>query len=130
MEKSCGGVIFNKNNHILLIKHNQGHWSFPKGHMEKGESDIETALREIKEEVALDVFINRDIYAISSYTLPSGIKKEVIYFLCYCENDDVVLQKSEVCEYLFLPYEEAIKQITYFEDVNVLKEIYSKINLE
>ena len=61
-EKSCGAIVYRKhhgNTEILLIKHiNSGHWSFPKGHMEQGESETETALREIKEETGLDVLLD------------------------------------------------------------------------
>ena len=49
MEKSCGLVVFNKNN-ILLLKYSNnkeqgegGHWDFPKGHVEPNETEIETA---------------------------------------------------------------------------------------
>ena len=42
-EKSCGGIVYRKfhgNTEILLIKHiKSGYWSFPKGHVEKGETD-------------------------------------------------------------------------------------------
>ena len=58
-EKSCGAIVFRKyhgNTELLLIKHaNGGHWSFPKGHVEPGETEQETAAREVKEEVAIDV---------------------------------------------------------------------------
>ena len=58
-EKSCGAIVFRKyhgNTELLLIKHaNGGHWSFPKGHVEPGETEEETAAREVKEEVAIDV---------------------------------------------------------------------------
>ena len=60
-EKSCGAIVYRKyhgNLEILLIKHvNSGHWSFPKGHVEAGETEVETALREIKEETGIDVII-------------------------------------------------------------------------
>ena len=56
-EKSCGGIIFYKtkqNTKILLVKNNNGrYWSFPKGHIEEGETEQETAIREIKEETGL-----------------------------------------------------------------------------
>ena len=43
-EKSCGAIVYRKshgNTEILLIKHiNSGHWSFPKGHMENGETEL------------------------------------------------------------------------------------------
>ena len=41
-EKSCGAVIYNFFDgelYILLLEHNKGHWSFSKGHVEKGESE-------------------------------------------------------------------------------------------
>lgn len=43
-------------NKVLLIgakdENDQAFWSFPKGHQESGETDIETAVRETLEEVA------------------------------------------------------------------------------
>ena len=60
-EKSCGAVIFYKsrqNTKILLVKNSNGrYWSFPKGHIEDGENEHQTAIREIKEETGLDVVI-------------------------------------------------------------------------
>ena len=56
-EKSCGGLIYREHDgetQLLLLKHRcGGHWSFPKGHMEAGETEMETALREIREETGL-----------------------------------------------------------------------------
>ena len=50
-EKSCGAIVYRKfhgNTELLLIKHaNGGHWSFPKGHVEAGETELQTAEREI-----------------------------------------------------------------------------------
>ena len=60
-EKSCGGLIYREHDgetQLLLLKHRcGGHWSFPKGHMEAGETEMETALREIREETGLRVFL-------------------------------------------------------------------------
>lgn len=61
-EKSCGAIVYRRfhgNIEILLIKHiNSGHWSFPKGHVENGETEMETAKREIMEETSIDVIID------------------------------------------------------------------------
>ena len=47
-EKSCGAVIFRKKKDIevLVIRQNEGHWCFPKGHVEGEESEQETAQKE------------------------------------------------------------------------------------
>ena len=57
-EKSCGALVVRRGKNeteILLIKHNGGHWAFPKGHVEAGESEEQTALREVQEETGLTV---------------------------------------------------------------------------
>lgn len=40
---------------ILLIRHHAGHWTFPKGHADRGESPQQTAERELREETGLAV---------------------------------------------------------------------------
>ena len=60
-EKSCGAVIFRKdeNWNVLLIRHAKGrHISFPKGHVEPGETESQTAEREILEETGLRVRVD------------------------------------------------------------------------
>jgi len=56
-EKSCGAVIFRKTRGkyaVLLIKNRYADfWSFPKGHVEEGENEYQTAIREVKEETGL-----------------------------------------------------------------------------
>mgnify|MGYP000125735442 CR=1 FL=1 len=88
-EKSCGAIVYRKshgNIEILLIKHvNSGHWSFPKGHVEGTETEVETAKREIKEETAIDVLIDptfRETVSISR----SEILKKPLLFYCPCKK--------------------------------------------
>ena len=60
-EKSCGCIIIDDNNKVLLVYGNGSYfWGFPKGHVEDGESEVETAKREVKEEVGLDVVIDEN----------------------------------------------------------------------
>ena len=49
MEKSCGAIIFNDGK-VLVVKQTSGFYGFPKGHVEIGETEKETAIRETKEE--------------------------------------------------------------------------------
>lgn len=122
-EKSCGAVIVN-GEEILLIKHNQGHWSFPKGHIEFGETEVETALREIKEETDLTVEIVDSIREVSTYSPREGVVKDVIFFWGLCNEKEVNLQVSEVCEYKWLTYRECFSLLTYDKDKDILKKIY------
>ena len=55
-EKSCGTICFDGDK-VLMVKHNAGHCAFPKGHVEEGETEFETAIRETKEETGIDVEI-------------------------------------------------------------------------
>ena len=57
-EKSCGVIVIKRENEefkILLLEHQKGHISYPKGHVEENETEEDTALREVKEETNLDV---------------------------------------------------------------------------
>lgn len=60
-EKSCGAVVFRRDGsetYVLLIRHKKGgHRSFPKGHVERGESERRTAEREVREETGAVITI-------------------------------------------------------------------------
>ena len=53
-ETSAGAVIFRRDNEIkyliLHYKFKGDYWDFPRGNIEKGETEEQTAVREIKEE--------------------------------------------------------------------------------
>jgi bis(5'-nucleosidyl)-tetraphosphatase len=56
-EKSAGAVVFRKTDKgikYLLLKYRNGHWDFPKGHIENGETEEETMRREVREETGID----------------------------------------------------------------------------
>lgn len=130
-EKSCGAVIVRKNNdkfETLLIKMLKGHWSFPKGHVEGNETEVETALREIKEETNLDVGIDTRFREITSYSPYPGVIKDVIFFIAIPKNQDVKLQETEVENAIWVDLHEAIDMVTYDNDKQVLKKaiIYIK----
>jgi bis(5'-nucleosidyl)-tetraphosphatase len=51
-EKSIAAVVYNQNEYLLL-KYGLGHWEFVKGHIEKGETEKETIMRELEEETGI-----------------------------------------------------------------------------
>ena len=94
-EKSCGAVIFDGDK-VLVIQQVKGHWGFPKGHVEGGESEVETAMREIKEETNLDVEINEEYRYVEHYSPEAGIEKDVVFFIAKKTGGEIRVQEEEV----------------------------------
>ena len=122
-EKSCGCIVINNKNEVLLIHHNAGHWDFPKGHMEEGETEVQTAIREVKEETNIDVKVNEKYRYTTEYSPKEDVMKEVVYFLAENINNDKEAQLEEVSEVKWVKLEEAIEKITY----DTSKEILVKL---
>ena len=122
-EKSCGCIVINDKNEVLLIHHNAGHWDFPKGHVEAGETEVQTAIREVKEETNIDVEVNQKYRYTTEYSPKEGVMKEVVYFLAKNVNNDKEAQLEEVSEVKWFKFEEAINKITY----DTSKEILIKL---
>ena len=119
-EKSCGAVVYcqtdNDIKYLLVCEHG-GYWVFPKGHMEAGESEHETALREVKEETGLDVtlvdgFRVKDEHNLAREGRPNTIK-QTIYFLAYYEDQTFVPQESEISQIVLLDYEAAMATLQF-----------------
>ena len=83
-EKSCGAVVIKKENDgikFLIIRQHDDCWHFPKGHVEEGETEEETAIREIKEETNIDVEIDNGFRKVITYSPKAGVMKDVVVFI-------------------------------------------------
>ena len=122
-EKSCGAAIFARRGEdiLWLVEHMQkGHTSLCKGHVEHGETEHETAVREIREETALSVTFLDGFRERIEYSPYPGCVKEVIFFLAQADNMDVTAQPEEVSSIQWLPYEDALAALTYEDDKRIL----------
>ena len=130
-EKACGAVIYKYEEDelkFLLIKQTNDVWGFSKGHVEGNEEEIETALREIKEETNLDVELNSEYRNSVEYIIDgTNILKQVVYFLATPKTNDIKKQESEILEIKWLNYEECLNTITYDNIKEVLKDAKSFI---
>ena len=129
-EKSCGAIVINKNNKILLVHHNVGHWDFPKGHVEEGETEEQTAIREVKEETNIDIIINNKYRYTTSYSPKENVMKEVVYFLAQNIDEDKKPQLEEVSEVKWFTLEEAMNTITYENSKEILNKLKKDIEEE
>ncbi len=123
-EKSCGAVLYTRDGssiRYLLIQNREGNIGFPKGHIEQGESEIDTAIREIKEETGLNVTFNPRGRAINRYRLRNGVYKEVVYFLArFNIKDRITIPIQEIGDYHLVSYSQAIKLLKFENDRNIL----------
>lgn len=110
-EKSCGTIIIEQDKVLIIGSRDEAgtlYWSFPKGHQENNETDIETALRETREEVGLEVEIVDQVPFVASYFLNEGAtRKEVFLFLAKIKSGTVKLQEDEVEVWQWTPLAEA-----------------------
>lgn len=122
-EKSCGAVIFNDlsdERYFLLVKNTNGkYWGFPKGHIEIGETEEETALREVKEETNLDVTILDGFRKINVYRLFGHVKKKVVIFIAKANTKKVILQNSEIEKCRWLKKEDIYEALNYRNDLKI-----------
>jgi tRNA nucleotidyltransferase (CCA-adding enzyme) len=134
-EKSCGAVIFTEADGVrlyLIELMKQGHCSICKGHVEKNETEHQTAEREILEETGLSVKFIDGFRESIEYSPYEGCIKTVIFFLAGTESMDVTAQEEEVKEIKWLPFPEAMADLTFDSDRETLRkaeEFLRKIEL-
>ena len=121
MEKSCGAIIFNEDK-VLVVKQTSGFYGFPKGHVEIGETEKETAIRETKEETGLDIKIISNKRYTQSYIVKENVHKDVVFFIAKLENNNEKRQVEEIEEILWIDINEVENILTY----DSLKELWKE----
>lgn len=125
-EKSCGTICINDGK-VLVIKQKQGFYGFPKGHVELGETEIETAIRETKEETNIDVKIDENLRFNLSYIVNDTIDKEVVYFVAHSLNENIVIQQSELLDAKWVDIEDIENILTFDNLKDLWKDVLTKI---
>ena len=137
-EKSAGAIIFyrEKDGEIryLLLKHSDDYWNFPKGRVEKNETEIATVKREIKEEAGIKkIKIITGFKAWYKYFYqapkdPEDIKKrgkaifKIVIFYMAQTNDKKVKVSFEHQGHEWLPFEFALTKLKYKNSQEILKK--------
>lgn len=123
-EKSVGAVIFS-NGKVLVEHMSLGHYSIPKGHVEKEDKDeLDTARREIKEELNLDVELIPSFKTSILYSPFEGINKEVVFYLAKAKNEEISVDKKEVSDAYWIKPEDCMRVLSFDSDREVVKKAY------
>jgi len=121
-ERSCGAIVFKKMKgelRVLVIQHGEGHWSFPKGHMERGESEFETAIREVREETGIEIEITSNFRGESTYSPRKGATKTVTFFIGNYLGGDIQPQESEIYAVHWMRPSDAVPLLTFDKDRSI-----------
>jgi len=138
-EKSVGAVVFRvtqKGREFLFMKYRSGHWEFPRGRAEEGETELETMQREIEEETGLSQLkilpnfrkVIRFSYKAHGHEYDLRVKndccvyvhKKVIFYLVEALDEDIIIS-DEHQQFRWLPFEEGYKLLTFSGAKKVLK---------
>lgn len=137
VEKSAGAIIFykgeNKKLEYLLLHYPgsgekaKDFWDFPKGHIEKGETEVDTVRREVKEETSLEniEFISHFRTSIRYFFRKEGktIFKIVVFYLARARTKEVKISFEHI-GFKWLPYEKALEMVTYKNAKMVLEKAH------
>lgn len=142
-EKSAGAVIFRREGsriYYLLLHYESGHWDFPKGHIEEGESDREAVVREIKEETGIkDIRFIEGFKEKISYFFRHGPKykkkknslvhKEVLFYLAETKQKEVKISFEHI-GFEWLAAKEALERATFENAKEILEKAIKRIETD
>lgn len=124
LEVSAGAVLYYNHGrtreYVLVRRRSNGECGSPKGHIEAGETEEQTALREMREECCVHATLIPGFREVTEYDMPNGNRKRVIYFLASCEEKPKT-NPEEPLEVVRLPFDAAMKAMT-FENSRIILE--------
>ncbi len=133
---SAGGVVYkieaSQVRWLVIKSAGRNEWRLPKGLIEKNETSVRTALREVQEEGGVLASIREKVGTISYFYTQDEEKilKKVIFFLMEAMAGDTEEHDNEVEEAVFLPFDEAYSRLTYDTEKEIFiqaKSILDKI---
>ena len=128
---AAGIILFRKDQQttpiqylLLQTSYGEHHWTPPKGHLDEGENELETAIRETKEESGLDIDLDYKIIDLNhrielNYLVNGGKHQKIVYYwiarLDHIKNPQIKLSDEHI-DYKWLDLEKAV-ELAKFSDM-------------
>jgi diadenosine hexaphosphate hydrolase (ATP-forming) len=120
--EGAGGVVVNDAGAVLLIRHRNGSWVFPKGHIEAGESKVDAAVREVEEEAGVQAVVvdPRQTWQ-TEYVNPRREGRRITWYLLRTQANEAVMREAIFPTGGFFDPEEALPMLAFEEDRQLLR---------
>lgn len=126
---SCGVVTvrrWDRKWEFFLVQHHLGHWAFPKGHQEAGETAEQTARRELAEETGfteVELDPDHEFYEDYRWTRHGVVNhKQVTYYLGLVADQPPKIQRAELKDGRWVPADEVPSVLTFPEAQAVFRQ--------
>ncbi|MFZ1987796.1 MAG: NUDIX domain-containing protein [Minisyncoccia bacterium] len=134
--RSAGGIVLGDSGTIALVRHTHGNaWTFPKGHVDEGETDEMAAQREMREEAGLsncELLDDLGTYERGRISLDGKSEdtselKEIHMFLFAAEPHAKLAASMEIAEAAWVPFREAAHVLSNVKDRVWFASVFERV---
>ena len=129
-EYSAGAVLYTQGGEerlYVLVTELSGNTGLPKGHVEAGETDEQTALREIYEETGIRASLVPGFGGELVYPQGRGMLKHFTYFLAVFDDGQFPVSGADVIAHI-LPYDQALRKLSFSDVRSILRQAEAFLN--
>jgi diadenosine hexaphosphate hydrolase (ATP-forming) len=124
----AGGVVFRPDGAVLLLRHHEGTWVFPKGHIDPGEDALTAALREVEEEAGVRARCpDPALSETTHYENARGVPRAITWFLLLTDAQRPALREALFPEGGFFTPTEAQQRLSFPEDRRLLSAMLGRL---
>ncbi len=127
-EFSSGGLVVNKDKILVVYQDKTDSWALPKGHIDDGETKLESAKREIFEETGIsDLTFIKELGSYQRGSRKSSdVRKNIVILYFTTTQNKLTSHDAENSEAKWVPIDEVHNILTYPK----AKEFFLKIKKE